>query len=118
MIKRKNPNGIEEGENRENTQNPHVEWSLQKGLFPKSVVSVVGLFSPLIVYTVTSIGDWVFGLLKLSLIDSVQDFCLPARSYPYVLTCKPASCPIVAWYLLQKKAKSTIGFEGEQSKTL
>jgi len=36
MIKRKNSNGIEEGEN---TQNPHVEWSLQKGLFPKSVVS-------------------------------------------------------------------------------
>ena len=74
--------------------------------------------TPVIVYTVTSIGDWVVGLLKLSLIDSVQDFCLPASSYPYVLTCKPASWPIVAWYLLQKKAKSTIGFEGEQSKTL
>jgi len=59
----------------------------------------VGLFSPVIVYTVTSIGDWVVGLL-LSLIDSVQDFCLPASTYHYVLTCKPASCPIVAWHLV------------------
>ena len=100
MIKRKNPNGIEEGD----------------GLFPKSMVSPGGNTSHSV--PVTSIGDWVVGLLKLSLIDSVQDLCLPASSYPYVLTSKPASWPIVAWYLLQKKAKSTIGFEGEQSKTL
>ena len=74
--------------------------------------------TPVIVYTVTSIGDWVVGLLKLSLIDSVQDFCLPASSYPLRINQQTSFLANCGMVLAQKKAKSTIGFEGEQSKTL
>ena len=112
---RKSPNGIEEGRTR---RRPIWNGLCKKASSPSQWSHLVIIrTSQLIVYTVTSYKHWLFGcwLVEVEFDRFSPRFWSSCQLVPLRMNLQASFLANCGMALAPQKAKSTIGFEGEQS---
>ena len=112
---RKSPNGIEEGRTR---RRPIWNGLCKKAPSPSQWSHLVIIrTSQLIVYTVTSYKHWLFGcwLVEVEFDRFSPRFWSSCQLVPLRMNLQASFLANCGMALAPQKAKSTIGFEGEQS---